>query len=86
MGKSTAAAPTPGASFNVCCPASGRELLRLIAEQQAALGKLQQLVVGYVLSESQPGLSTVNTAPRWRQVTWAPRETLSRGQRESAAI
>ena len=40
-----------------------RELLRLIAEQHASLGKLQQLVVEHVLSESQPGPSTVNTSP-----------------------
>jgi hypothetical protein len=39
-----------------------RELLRLLAEQQASLGKLQQLVVEHVLSESEPGPSTVNTS------------------------
>jgi hypothetical protein len=40
-----------------------RELLRLIAEQQASFVRLQQLVVEHVLSESQPGFSTVNTPP-----------------------
>jgi hypothetical protein len=40
-----------------------RELLRLIAEQQASLAKLQQLVVEHVISQSQPGPSTVNTSP-----------------------
>ncbi|HLZ30478.1 MAG TPA: hypothetical protein VKV73_24435 [Chloroflexota bacterium] len=40
-----------------------RELLRLIAEQQASFVKLQQLVVEHVLSESQPGFSTVKTPP-----------------------
>jgi hypothetical protein len=39
-----------------------RELMRLIAEQQASLASLQQLVVEHVLSESQPGPSTVNTS------------------------
>jgi hypothetical protein len=39
------------------------ELLRLIAEQQASLVKLQQLVVEHVISESQPDPSTVNTPP-----------------------
>jgi hypothetical protein len=39
-----------------------RELLRLIAEQQASLGKLQQLVVEHVLSESEPGPSTVDAS------------------------
>ena len=40
-----------------------RELMRLIAEQQASLVKLQQLVVEHVLSESQLDPSTVNTPP-----------------------
>jgi hypothetical protein len=40
-----------------------RELLRLLAEQQASLAKLQQLVVEHLLSESQPGPSSVNTSP-----------------------
>ena len=39
-----------------------RELLRLIAEQQASLGKLQQLVVEHVLNESQLDTSTVSCA------------------------
>jgi len=38
-----------------------RELLLLIAEQQASLVNLQQLVVAHVLSESEPGPWTVNT-------------------------
>jgi hypothetical protein len=38
-----------GSALNV------RELLRLIAEQQATLVKLQQLVVEHVLAESRPG-------------------------------
>jgi hypothetical protein len=38
-----------------------RELLRLIAERQASLAKLQQLVVEHVLSGSQLDPSTVNT-------------------------
>ena len=40
-----------------------RELLRLLAEQQASLVKLQQLVVEHVLSESQLDPSMVNTPP-----------------------
>jgi hypothetical protein len=36
-----------------------RELLPLIAEQQASLGKLQQLVVEHVLSESQPCVASL---------------------------
>jgi hypothetical protein len=40
-----------------------RELLRLIAEQQGTLVKLQQLVVDHVLSESQPRASTGDTRP-----------------------
>ena len=40
-----------------------RELLRLLAEQQASLVKLQQLVVEHVLSESRLDPSTVNTPP-----------------------
>ena len=39
-----------------------RELMRLIAEQQASLAKLQQLVVEHVLSEFQPGPSTIKTS------------------------
>jgi hypothetical protein len=39
-----------------------RELLRLLAEQQASFVKLQQLVVEHVLSESQLGNWTVNTS------------------------
>jgi hypothetical protein len=38
------------------------QLLRLIAEQQASVVKLQQLVVEHVLSEFEPGPSTINTA------------------------
>ena len=38
-----------------------RELLRLIAEQQASLGKLQQMVIEHVLSETQLDLTTVTT-------------------------
>jgi hypothetical protein len=45
-----------------------RELLRLIAEQQVSLGKLHQLVVEHVLSESQLCLTMVNTS-------WAPAAT-----------
>jgi hypothetical protein len=39
-----------------------RELLQLLAEQQASLVRLQQLVVEHVLSESQLDPSTVNTS------------------------
>jgi hypothetical protein len=40
-----------------------RDLLRLTAEQQASLAKLQQLVVEHVLSESQLSFSTGDTWP-----------------------
>jgi hypothetical protein len=40
-----------------------RELLRLLAEQQASLVKLQQLVVEHVLADSQPDSSTIHTPP-----------------------
>jgi hypothetical protein len=40
-----------------------RELLRLIAKQQASLGKLQQLVVEHVLNESRLDPSTVSCPP-----------------------
>jgi hypothetical protein len=44
-----------GSALNV------RELPQLLAEQQAALGKLQQLVVEDVLSENRPDPPTVDT-------------------------
>jgi hypothetical protein len=48
-----------------------RELLRLIAEQQASLGKLQQLVVEHVLSGSQGERSTAVTSPAPSQLVAA---------------
>ena len=40
-----------------------RELLRLLADQQAALSQVQRLVIEYVLAENRPGASAVVLSP-----------------------
>ena len=54
-----AGVPAGGSSFmSEGAALDTRELLRLMCEQQATLGKLQQLVFEYVLADTRPDLAT----------------------------